>query len=1025
MNAGKTFFCNRIFPNLISSTVQLQAISEVRSSGASARKQIQGGIMWRRFGIPNLVWLIVMATTVSVHAQVGATANRSFKMPLGSFIATWDGRVAIYPAPYSPSEYRWEAYVIRYENLKKNALGEPQFSDPAVYSPVVTLDADLGIGHPQNRLAVNGRMHLALAPDPDFKMNPFPSDGQGRPLAQGKDFVTYRGLIVGQAQMSKHYKPTRAIPGLFVVSTVEIVVKNPQTSQAEIHSARVLEEGKVIRETASSEPFFGFEPTLSSDGRLLIYAGHPINGGIHFIMYSYNPNPKRGTGWSKPRHLTEMYWVHGPGSGNETLVDGVEFSDRYPIAKNQLRDPYGVPFQRDDGYPGAYPWLSLDNGDLFCSTVATFFAARRAGYAVIGSMTGWAAKHIDGAVNVSRSNVTGRSDVWTSTPEGAELERQYNLLTDESGRPFGPNAFQRIMISPIAQFPSMWHAFLDSDGPRSLPFSRRPHTFGAILSHSDRYVEISLDEATDGNYVLFLPMNEGLLFDRKYMQIMEEKGEVKDWNDNLNMVRYDPARTPDTSGQFQTGLLRGAQFPFEYFKAVEAWKKDRILKDRIVGLEGNSIYFPPRASVEVPLSKTSVERIQKSQQWNVSAAFRTYGELAKEALLLWENHLFLQIQEGDLVLLGRQKDQWVTVHRLKGVVRSNRWHHVSVNSGPKGTSLYWDGVLAVELKVILDLPKGSGRLWLGPSNSQSKQTTALMSIDEVSISDVLRTAEEISIQAKRQAEPPSQKTSQAWTSKQRELGEKLFFDPILSKNNQISCATCHDPQKAFQDGREKALGLGIGARNTPSLWNVADQKHLMWDGKVQSLVEQALLPIANPVEMALPIEEAVRRVQEKYGDAFKEAFGGPVTSERLGASLAAFQMDLRSPETAWDLGTLTDEQLQGRGLFFGKARCASCHQGTAFTDHRFHNLGFLAGTDLGHAGVSGRASDRGKFKTPGLRSVSKTAPYFHDGRFKSLDEVLEFYNRGGDTTKNRALEIQPLGLNATELKQLREFLQAL
>jgi cytochrome c peroxidase len=199
----------------------------------------------------------------------------------------------------------------------------------------------------------------------------------------------------------------------------------------------------------------------------------------------------------------------------------------------------------------------------------------------------------------------------------------------------------------------------------------------------------------------------------------------------------------------------------------------------------------------------------------------------------------------------------------------------------------------------------------------------------------------------------------------------------------------------------------------------------MWDGKVQSLVAQALLPIENPLEMGLSKAEAVKRVDSKYAKLFQAAFDGPITPERLGQALAAFQSQLKSPSNTWDSGLLTEEQLQGKGLFFGEARCASCHQGSNFTDHRLHNLGFFTSDDVGHQAISRRPSDRGKFKTPNLRGVSQTAPYFHDGRFQSLDEVLEFYNKGGDTAEGRAIEVQPLGLSGAELKSLKSFLEAL
>jgi cytochrome c peroxidase len=975
-----------------------------------------------------LLVIFISCLNSSLWAQVGTASNRSFKMNKGSFIATWDGRIAVYPQPITASEYKWEAYLLKYEALKLNSKSEPDFSDPGFYSNVLVLDGDFGFNHMQNKINVNGRMHLAMVADPDFALNPFPSDSKGAPVSSSKsEFLTYRALIVGQAQESRSFKATRTIPGLFVISTAEFVVKDPETPQATLVSARVLEEGKVIRETATSEPFFGFEPTLSSDGKLLIYAGHPKNSGIHFLMYSFNPNPKNGIGWSKPRHITEMYFQHGPGSLREPLVDGVKFSDKYPIAKKQLRDPFGVPFAAQDGYPGAYPWLSLDNSDLFAATVSTFFAARRSGYAVIGGLTDWTARHIDGAVNISRANVTGRADVWGNTPEGMALEKAYNELTDENGRPYGINAFQRIMISPIVQVPSMWNPFLKSSKVAPLPFSEKPNTFGAILSHSDRYVEISLSESADENLVSFYPMNEALKFNRNYMKIMQQSADVQDWDHVHNMVTYDAASTPDTSGGFQTAKLVGAQFPFEYFDAIGTWKSQRRLVDRTVGIEGNSVFFKPKSFFEATLSENSIRKIKESQEWNASFFIRPYLDLTKESIFLWENHFSVTTDNGKLIVHGKQSDKWVVVANLPSPLSKNEWQHLSLNYRGGKFELRHNSKVIFNLNVVLDLPKSSARLRIGPYNSVNPSLKALYSIDEVAISSVFRTADEVRKLALVRSETGDNGKSTSNSQPEIDLGSKLFHDPILSKDNSISCATCHVPSNSFVDGKAKAIGINglVGKRNTPTLFNLTSFDSFMWDGRAKTLEVQALLPIASKEEMALPISEAVTKVKAKYDSDFQAVYGASPSALNLGSALAAFQRTLKAPETRFDLGTLDDQEKFGEGLFFGKARCASCHQGQAFTDNRFHNLGFLDSTDQGQREVTKRLSDAMKFRTPGLRAVGQTSPYFHDGRFNTLEEVLDFYNKGGDDPSKRSPEMHPLGLNEEELLAIKAFLMTL
>lgn len=269
------------------------------------------------------------------------------------------------------------------------------------------------------------------------------------------------------------------------------------------------------------------------------------------------------------------------------------------------------------------------------------------------------------------------------------------------------------------------------------------------------------------------------------------------------------------------------------------------------------------------------------------------------------------------------------------------------------------------------------------------------------------------------------------------LGRKLFFDPELSADRTLSCASCHQPSRYFTDGRARAVGIGgtEGKRNVPSILNAAYGRSFFWDGRAASLEEQTLQPIQSAAELALPLRELERRLRERddYREAFREAFEGEATSaDRLSRALATYVRTLRSGDAPidrflhGDTTALSVDARRGFRLFVGRANCGICHLAPLFTDHGFHNTGVSWGSsDLGRFAVTGRDEDRGAFKTPSLRNVAETAPYMHDGSLATLEEVIEHYAAGG--TPNPALdeEVRPLDLAPSERRQLIAFLEAL
>ena len=272
-----------------------------------------------------------------------------------------------------------------------------------------------------------------------------------------------------------------------------------------------------------------------------------------------------------------------------------------------------------------------------------------------------------------------------------------------------------------------------------------------------------------------------------------------------------------------------------------------------------------------------------------------------------------------------------------------------------------------------------------------------------------------------------------------DLGRTLFFDRRLSRDGSISCSTCHDPGKAYSDGLSLPVGIGhaVLRRRSPSLLDSAYNSSQFWDGRAQTLEEQALSPILSRSEMGMPDANALlARLQTipQYRQMFLKVFGRAITLVDVGRAIAAFERTLITPDSAFDRyangdkTALTESQKRGLILFIGKASCSQCHNGPNFTDNKFHSLGVSRApsgqVDLGRFLVSGNPADRQSFKTPTLRNAAQQSPYMHDGSIKTLPQVIEFYNRGGGAAPKSKL-LFPLHLTAREKEDLLDFLRSL
>lgn len=288
-----------------------------------------------------------------------------------------------------------------------------------------------------------------------------------------------------------------------------------------------------------------------------------------------------------------------------------------------------------------------------------------------------------------------------------------------------------------------------------------------------------------------------------------------------------------------------------------------------------------------------------------------------------------------------------------------------------------------------------------------------------------------------------------YTRDKAELGRFLYYDPRLSADDTVSCASCHAPEKAFTDWEPVSTGIGgqRGGRSAPTVINRAYSTAQFWDGRAKSLEEQAIGPLANPIEMTiektsdLAHELVMKRLREipGYVKWFQRAFEdvkqpADLTIDHLAKAIATYERTVYSGNApydrykAGDKTAMSESQIRGAQVFFNKAKCDSCHLGFNFTDGSYENIGIgmeKPTPDLGRFVVSQREVDKGAFKTPTLREVEFTAPYMHDGSLATLEEVVEHYDKGGIENPWLADRIVPLELSDQEKADLVAFMKAL
>jgi len=270
-----------------------------------------------------------------------------------------------------------------------------------------------------------------------------------------------------------------------------------------------------------------------------------------------------------------------------------------------------------------------------------------------------------------------------------------------------------------------------------------------------------------------------------------------------------------------------------------------------------------------------------------------------------------------------------------------------------------------------------------------------------------------------------------------ELGAQLFYDPLLSKDSSISCASCHFAHLAYSDGRARSLGINdsISMRNSPVLVNLAYANSYMMDGGIPSLELQVAAPILHEGEMGFDLFAIAEKLQDNtsYQGLSLEAFSRPIDAGAIAYAIAAFERSLVSYQSPYDQFIEGDEDAisaqarRGKDLFFSDSlNCSACHSGVNFTDYEFYNIGlYNEYSDKGRWRITENLEDEGKFKTPTLRNIGLSAPYMHDGSISNLMEVIEFKMSGGNAHPNKSDKINSFELNEDDKFALMSFLESL
>lgn len=831
--------------------------------------------------------------------------------------------------------------------------------------------------------------------------NPYSSNIKGEYESSGQ-FKTYDVLLYTQVYKLFEYTPVYPHgrhpdleylpPDAIGVMRVRFVISNPNTDSADLAGYYILDDYAPI--SANGAYIIGIEPTVTSDGLLMVFNENRTQG---VLKYLYTEDPVAKNQWTYPQHLTAMH------TQKNNLIHGIKFGERFPLAKKPIYDSKGNQYADQEGIKGAYPWISWEGSEVYFTSLVSKHVtpavdARRAGSSVVGQWTGNAVRLLDGYLNK------------------------------------GLLAYEKLVLftGGIGSTSSFWNPFKDSLNPR-LPFLFERPTVMLMGFNDNSYNDVSFKEFVDGQYIVAWPMGEAL-------------NKINATSDSYNSL-IDFSRTPDLSGLFNTGVLNsGASF--------QSALMERGYSDTYIGYKGQAIRFTNSGAVTLNynssfnrLNSFTVEAFVKPLvAQNFKIAQIVSGASAPIALQIVSGQLQASIAAGSVANINSGAE----------TIPTNVWSHVAFSYNHRSgiLKLYINGKMVNQVVLSNLLPAlnvTNHQLVVGPAQSDAT-SHFIVHIDEFRLSSTVRSSVEIAdaahlpyserfnfqftlpprIAAKDLRIPDEENIS----FRKAQLGAILFSDVRLSANNSVSCATCHSVSANLSDVRQFSQGFAGNTltRHSPISFNRALSSLQMWDGKFNSLHAQAEGPLTNPAEMGMTVSTLVAKVNSisSYRQAFQNAYSQQPNIDNIQAAISAFlsvmmtQNNSLADQFEISGAGLNSQQIRGRNLFFGQARCSACHSGPNYTDEQMHSVGFFVGSaDEGKKAVTLRNDDLRLFKTPTLRNISQTAPYMHDGRFSNLAQVITLYNMGSLSDPTRSSEIKPLNLSATDVVDLEEYLKTL
>ena len=731
------------------------------------------------------------------------------------------------------------------------------------------------------------------------------------------NYLTYNFFGITASKNFPEITPPIYLDNNILTKFQAIVVINPETD--EIVHTEVKQQARPLTHGGGENYLYGYEPSISIDGRLLVYSGNPYhgarpgNGGM--VTYSYTSNAFSDNGWSAPRNIADMYEVHGPDSANEVIINGQKFSDIFPLARHDVVDYNGTPVSE---VFGAYPWLSFDASEAFFQTIPGWHGGRRHGTTMVGSRTMGKLMNVDGDFSLTRGNPTGETTIYriARASEFEALTDAYSALkypnhstdlctVNESGAQLN-SAYNEVLMAPIALFGTSWDPFLEQNNP-PLPLSQSDLTYGFLSGAGRKYVEVPIVDNMD-SLILYYPMNEPIEYDNALItpfidyldrrlddpDIPEEDHETKQFN------RFVSHQVADYSPYHHTGDLHLASFPYEHCNVDTVWQDGAFtgqLFDLSNGAIGNSVVFEPGSNITTELTPTASERIIDSQEFT-AAFWAKRGDIdpvtkrseAQSVALSLADLFAVRLNKQNVVVVistdttentfSESGDRLVIPTQI-----TSDWNHYAIRVKAGSLTVFLNGEEIGSDRIIGDfiLPGDSEfNVTIGPS--QSLRAIDNMQMDEVYLYATGLSKSEISKLAWRKQQVNKDSSDNPISFFQvpekfaglpqksidlpngpdgidednlRILGKKLFETDLLSKDSSKSCSSCHNSE-LFADNIPFSEGVGENQtdRNTPVLINHLFSEDFFLGGKVSNLEEQVLHPLLSNSELGIFVDDA-------------------------------------------------------------------------------------------------------------------------------------------------------------------------